>query len=477
MLSKSTPLSRKDGETFYKTQVELMKQEKKTLQERLEILEKENRELKKSVHELTLAIENGAKGQVGGGYNTQFVFDIDAALDGDTNRIEHSTDNEPSGQEEIRFSCKINLEAHAGAVYCLAFSPCGRFLASGSFDKSVRVWKVENASDRPSVSIHSAHDASIIDLAWSSDSTLAYSGGYDKYVKEWDVASGRSTPLTTFSTSGMVQAIQISRSDNLIYVATTANTITWFDRRAPGGDEESAGVLKNDSNVNTIYLSNDNSTITSGDRLGFIKTWDLRKADTRPTSVTENGPERRPITHVHASPVLRGEDEGRLLAVNSYDNYLRVYSRGERLLGGSPSAMRVQHVLRGHHNRNWPIRSSFYSGKDYRPYRETAGWNSTNAHEADDFEFTTEEEVSEYKKAIGINGSLLLATGSVDGNAYLFDISGGSGTSKLIQVLEGHQGRCYSVDFHPSEPVLASCSADSIVKLWKLSRASSGANS
>mmetsp|Transcript_36054 Transcript_36054/g.144135 ORF Transcript_36054/g.144135 Transcript_36054/m.144135 type:complete len:127 (+) Transcript_36054:89-469(+) len=126
MLSKSTPLSRKDGETFYKTQVELMKQEKKTLQERLEILEKENRELKKSVHELTLAIENGAKGQVGGGYNTQFVFDIDAALDGDTNRIEHSTDNEPSGQEEIRFSCKINLEAHAGAVYCLAFSPCGR---------------------------------------------------------------------------------------------------------------------------------------------------------------------------------------------------------------------------------------------------------------------------------------------------------------------------------------------------------------
>lgn len=64
-------------------------------------------------------------------------------------------------------------------------------------------------------------------------------------------------------------------------------------------------------------------------------------------SVTQNEAERRPITHVHANPPVEGEDEGRLLAVNSYDNYLRVYDRGERLLGASPSALKTVHILRG----------------------------------------------------------------------------------------------------------------------------------
>ena len=31
-------------------------------------------------------------------------------------------------------------QGHTGAVYCVGFAPLGRLLASGSFDKSVRLW-------------------------------------------------------------------------------------------------------------------------------------------------------------------------------------------------------------------------------------------------------------------------------------------------------------------------------------------------
>ena len=35
-----------------------------------------------------------------------------------------------------------------------------------------------------------------------------------------------------------------------------------------------------------------------------------------------------------------------------------------------------------------------------------------------------------------------------------------------MQRLEGHSDRVYAVAFHPTKPLLASCSADFTVKLW-----------
>jgi len=40
------------------------------------------------------------------------------------------------------------------------------------------------------------------------------------------------------------------------------------------------------------------------------------------------------------------------------------------------------------------------------------------------------------------------------------------GTGELIQRLEGHTDRVYDVAFHPSEMILASCSADFTIKIW-----------
>jgi WD40 repeat protein len=38
-------------------------------------------------------------------------------------------------------------------------------------------------------------------------------------------------------------------------------------------------------------------------------------------------------------------------------------------------------------------------------------------------------------------------------------------TGELVQKLEGHTGRVYAVNFHPSEPLLASASADHSIKV------------
>lgn len=40
------------------------------------------------------------------------------------------------------------------------------------------------------------------------------------------------------------------------------------------------------------------------------------------------------------------------------------------------------------------------------------------------------------------------------------------GTGELLQRLEGHTDYVYAVDFHPTEPILATCSADHTIKIW-----------
>ena len=70
-----------------------------------------------------------------------------------------------------------------------------------------------------------------------------------------------------------------------------------------------------------------------------------------------------------------------------------------------------------------------------------------------------------------MHNSLLVATGSADSCAYLFDISGPAGSGELLQRLSGHSDRVYATDFHPSEPILATASADFMVKIWYPARA------
>ena len=39
------------------------------------------------------------------------------------------------------------LTGHAGWVFSVAFSPDGRRVVSGSFDKTVKIWNVETSSE------------------------------------------------------------------------------------------------------------------------------------------------------------------------------------------------------------------------------------------------------------------------------------------------------------------------------------------
>ncbi|XP_063902235.1 uncharacterized protein LOC135121887 [Zophobas morio] len=207
--------------------------------------------------------------------------------------------------------------------------------------------------------------------------------------------------------------------------------------------------------INSIYAYRDGTYVITGDSKGTLSTWDLRIG--KAISSTLNSEGRHSISCIHvpsqgSSSDPSREEESKYLAVNSYDNVIHVYNRGAM----PPSTtLRTTALLIGHVNKNWPIRSSFFLGKNYE------GWPVPANDEQSSQNF---ENMIKNPSQKSVHNTLILATGSADGFAYIFDV--GDGHSSCIQRLHGHSDRVYAVDFHPCEPWLATASADCLVKLW-----------
>eukprot|EP00753_Platysulcus_tardus_P015113 PLAT4797.1.p1 GENE.PLAT4797.1~~PLAT4797.1.p1 ORF type:complete len:641 (-),score=303.53 PLAT4797.1:127-1971(-) len=76
---------------------------------------------------------------------------------------------------------------HTSRINALAFSPCGKFVASGSIDNHVFVYSVESPMKR--IKIMFAHRDGVNSLSWADGNTLV-SGGVDGVVRTWKVDLG-----------------------------------------------------------------------------------------------------------------------------------------------------------------------------------------------------------------------------------------------------------------------------------------------
>ena len=118
-----------------------------------------------------------------------------------------------------------SARGHSDEVRSVAFSPDGRYLASGANDGVVRVW---SATGLEPIAAINAHNGLVRSVAWSPNGSMLASGGHDSAVRVWSPDSWQCTGGLADHT-GWVARVAFSPDGRFLASGSSDSTVRIWD--------------------------------------------------------------------------------------------------------------------------------------------------------------------------------------------------------------------------------------------------------
>jgi len=164
------------------------------------------------------------------------------------------------------------LKGHSHFVSDVVVSGCGQFAVSASWDKTLRLWNLEEGQ---TTTVFNGHTDDVLSVAFSADNRQIISSSRDKTIKLWNTLGEEKwtqkdkdchdawISTVRFSPTAQNPVIVSGGWDNLVKVWHLSN----FQLRS--------NFTGHTGFINSVTVSPDGSLAASGGQDGKIKLWDL----------------------------------------------------------------------------------------------------------------------------------------------------------------------------------------------------------
>ncbi|NER21709.1 MAG: protein kinase [Symploca sp. SIO1C2] len=208
-------------------------------------------------------------------------------------------------------SLRCTLSGHLSLIDTVALSPDGCFLASGSWDHTIKIWQLATGKLVHTLTEHSGWIKSVV---ISQDSKTLVSGSADKTIKVWDLETA-SVKATLKGHTNAVQALAISLTGQILASGSADHQINIWDLSS---GQVKATLQGHTDAVNSLTFSPSSQIIISGSADKTIKIWNLSNGNLLNTL---NG-------HAAAVNAIAINAQGNTLVSGSADQTIKIWHPG-----------------------------------------------------------------------------------------------------------------------------------------------------
>jgi WD40 repeat protein len=345
----------------------------------------------------------------------------------------------------------IRLTGHTNAVKGLAISADGHTLATGSDDKTVRLWDISVPHDPRLLSILRGHTNYVPRVAFSPDGHTLATASDDTTTRLWDVHDPRRPSLLSTLTghTGVVYWVAFSPDGNTVATASQDTTARLWDVRDPHHPTALGILIGHIGGVSSAAFSPDGRTLATSSQDTTARLWDVSDPSQPRLLDILTG-------HVNIVYSVAFSPDGHTLATGSYDNTARLWN-----LSGP--------LIKGHTNT---ISSAVFSpdGRTLATasYDWTARlWNVHDARQPDPLATFTDHTGTVSSVAFSSDGRIMATGNRDDKTARLWDIRDPHSPFPLATAT-GNQRGVFWVALSPGGHTLATAGQDTTVRLWDI---------